>query len=140
MLETEPKIVDTYVKTGRVKLIFRHILDYGELSLLASEAAECAGDQGKFWPMHELLFQRQNDVFNGTPGLYKGWAQSDLKIDANAFGTCLAGNKHKAKVEGAYAAARAAGVRLRPTFDINGKRIQGAVDFAIFKQTIDSLP
>src|SRR5438309_10741396 len=136
-METEPKIVETYVKTGRVKLIFRHILDYGENSLLASQAAECAGDQGMFWAMHGLLFARQDLVFNGSVALYKRWAKDDLKVDAEAFGACVGSGKYKNKVESEYAAARAAGVRFRPTFDINGKRITGAVEFAIFQQAID---
>src|SRR5438046_2033667 len=106
-METEPQIVETYVTTGRVKLIFRHILDYGENSLLASQAAECAGDQGKFWAMHGLLFARQDLVFNGSAELYKGWAKDDLKINADTFGACLSGNKYKSKVESEYAAARA---------------------------------
>ena len=137
-METEPKIIDTYVKTGRVKLIFRHILDYGANSLLASQAAECAGDQGKFWPMHDLLYERQDQVFDGSSELYKAWARDDLEIDANTFASCLTSSKYKSKVEDEYAKAKSSGVRVRPTFDIKGKRIAGAVDFSVFQQTIDS--
>ncbi|MCA1553303.1 MAG: DsbA family protein [Chloroflexi bacterium] len=140
MLETEPKIVNAYVATGRVKLAFHHILDYGAPSLLASQAAECAGDQNQFWAMHHLLFERQSDVWNGNVELFTRWAKDDLKLDASAFATCLTGAKYKSKVESAYAAARASGVRVRPTFDVNGKRYQGALDFKQFKQILDALP
>ena len=140
MLETEPQIIDRYVKTGRVKLILRHILDYGAPSLLASEAAECAGERGRFWPMHELLFQRQDAVWTATPELFRQWARADLKIDDGMFASCLNSGKYKSKVEGIYAAARASGVRVRPTFDINEKRVQGALSFDAFRQILDALP
>ena len=139
MLETEPKIVAAYVDTGRVKLIFRHILDYGSQSLLASQAAECAGDQAKFWPMHELLYQRQGAVFNATAALYKGWATADLKLDSAAFGACMDSARYKSKVEGQHAAAKAAGIRLRPTFEINGRRVSGALDFTEFQKIFDAI-
>lgn len=139
MLETEPKIVAAYVQTGRVKLIFRHILDYGSQSLLASQAAECAGDQAKFWPMHELLYQRQDAVFNATNAVYKGWAANDLKLDSQAFGACLDSGKYKSKVQAEHAAAKAAGIRLRPTFEINGQRVSGALDYTEFQKIFDAI-
>ena len=139
MLETQPKIIDAYVKPGRVKLIWHPLLDFGEPSLFASQAAECAGDQGKFWPMHHLIFQRQDQVWTAKVDLFKNWARQDLGLDAEAFGACLSSGKYKSKIEGQYAAAKASGVRIRPTFDINGKRIQGAVDFATFQKVIDSI-
>lgn len=138
-METEPKIVEAYVKTGRVKLIFRHILDFGSQSLLASQAAECAGDQGKFWVMHGLLYERQDAVFGANAGVYKGWAASDLKLDNQAFSACLDGGKYKSKVEGQHAAAKAAGIRLRPTFEINGKRYFGALAFEEFQKIFDAI-
>ena len=138
-METEPKIVEAYVKTGRVKLIFRHILDFGPQSLLASQAAECAGDQGKFWATHGLLYERQAAVFSATAAVYEGWAANDLKLDAPAFGACLEGGKYKSKVEGQHAAAKAAGIRLRPTFEINGKRYFGALAFEEFQKIFDAI-
>ena len=128
-----------YVKPGRMKLVWHPLLDFGEPSLFASQAAECAGDQGKFWPAHHLIFERQDAVWTANVALFKQWAKDDLKIDAEKFGACLSAGTYKRKVEGQYAAARAAGVRVRPTFDINGKRIQGALDFASFQKVIDAI-
>ncbi len=140
MLETEPKIIDAYVKPGRVKLVFHHMLDFGAPSLLASQAAECAGDQGKFWAMHGLLFERQDAVWTANVDLFKSWVKQDLKIDGDALAACISSAKYKSKVESVYAAARASGVRVRPTFDINGKRLQGALAFSEFMKIIDALP
>ncbi|NJM41142.1 MAG: thioredoxin domain-containing protein [Anaerolineae bacterium] len=48
MLTTEPEIIERYVRTGQLKLVFRDVLNHGERSERASEAAACAGRQGKF--------------------------------------------------------------------------------------------
>lgn len=139
MLETEPKIEKMYVQTGRVKIMFRHLLDYGAPALLASQAAECAGDQGKFWAMHELLYQRQDVTYSGTVAIFQKWAKDDLKIDDAAFAACMDANTYKVKIEQMAAAAHAAdGVRVRPTFDINGQRLLGALPFADFQRAIDA--
>ena len=132
--------MERYVKTGRAKLMFRHLLDFGDDSLQASQAAECAGDQGKFWAMHGLIYQRQSTVFGAKPALFQQWASDDLKIDGGALGACMASNKHKEKIERGYAAARSTdGVRARPTFDVNGKRLVGAQPFAEFQKIIDAI-
>ncbi|MBI5879471.1 MAG: thioredoxin domain-containing protein [Chloroflexi bacterium] len=140
MLETEPQIVKAYVQTGRVKLMFRHLLDFGAPSLLASEAAECAGDQGKFWAMHELLYQRQDKTYAGSVAVFQQWATDDLKLDSAGFGACMNSHTHKAKIEQMAAAARSTdGVRVRPTYDINGSRLQGALRFPDFQKVIDAV-
>ncbi len=140
MLETEPQIEKAYVQTGRVKLMFRHLLDYGAPSLLASQAAECAGDQGKFWAMHELLYQRQDVTYSGSVAVFRKWAKEDLKIDDAAFAACMNANTYKAKIERMAATARGSdGVRVRPTYDINGRRILGAQPFAEFQKVIDAV-
>lgn len=55
--QTWPEIKKEYVDTGKVKVVFKHFpLDFHANAQKASEAAECAGDQGKFWEMHELIF------------------------------------------------------------------------------------
>lgn len=71
--------------------------------------------------------------------LFTKWAKTDLTIEAETFAACLSAGKYKSKVEGQYAAAKRSGVRVRPTFDINGTRIQGALDFAAFQKIIDAI-
>ena len=51
MLGTEPEIKENYVKTGQVKLVFNPVIDLGPRSLLAHQAAACAGEQSMFWPV-----------------------------------------------------------------------------------------
>src|SRR5207247_8778213 len=58
--ESFPQITSDYVDTGKVKYVFHDLpLDFHKYAFKAAEAAHCAGEQGKFWEMHGLLFQNQ---------------------------------------------------------------------------------
>lgn len=54
--DTEPLIRENYIKTGKVKMVFRNFQFLGSESVSAAEAAECAKDQGKFWAYHDALY------------------------------------------------------------------------------------
>lgn len=138
MLETEPQIVEAYVKTGRAKLVFRHILDFSR-SQAASEAAECAGAQGRFWAMHHILYEKQGEWASAgdMSQTFIGYAAS-LGLDTAAFGQCYDSHQFAEKVRADDAAAKAAGIRTRPTFDVNGRRVEGALPFAQFRRVIDA--
>ncbi len=137
MLGTEPKIIDDYVKTGLIRFQFRHQLNYGKVSELASQAAECAGDQKNFFTMRDALFANQAKVVTpGDANLLKGLAQ-DLKLDTAPFASCLDSEKYLAKVKAQDQARRQAGWTRRPTFDINGTRVEGNVAYEILKDAVD---
>jgi protein-disulfide isomerase len=140
-VETEPKIIAEYITTGKAKLIYRHLVQLGDGSLATGEASECAADQGKFWPMHNALYSRQNEVYGSSDlnTTLAGFAQ-DLGLDANAFGDCLQTHKHLAAVQADHRAATEAGVRSRPVFDIlpGSQRLIGAQPFEVFQRLIDA--
>ncbi len=138
-METEPQIVKDYIAAGKVKLIYRHLLQLGDGSVRTAEASECASDQGKFWPMHDALYARQREVYAASDldATLAGFA-SDLQLDAQAFGECMASNKQLEFVQDDYEATKREGVQFRPVFDINGTRITGAQPFSVFKQQIDA--
>lgn len=137
MLGTEEKVVTDYVKTGLIRFQFRHQLNYPRASELASQGAECAGDQKKFFAMRLALFANQAKVVTpADPGLLKALAQ-DLKLDAAQFASCLDSGKYLAKVRAQDQARRQAGWTRRPTFDINGIRVEGNVAYEILKDAID---
>ena len=54
-METEPKIIELYIAPGKVKLVYRHLLQLGDGSVRTAEASECAADQRAFWQMHDAL-------------------------------------------------------------------------------------
>jgi protein-disulfide isomerase len=141
-VETEPKITQDYIAPGTVKLVYRHLLQLGDGSVRTAEASECAADQGQFWPMHDMLYKRQSEVYASSDldATLAGFA-SDLDLDGTAFGSCMVTHKHLQFVQDDYKAAQDAGVQFRPSFDIGGTRLTGALPFATFqKQIAAALP
>jgi protein-disulfide isomerase len=138
-VETEPKIIESYIATGKVKLVYRHLLQLGAESIRTAEASECAADQGAFWPMHNMLYARQNEVYatSDLDTTLVGFA-GDLRLDTKAFGDCMQSRKHLDAVQADYKAAQAEGIRSRPVFEINGDQLVGALPFNAFQRRIDA--
>jgi len=83
---TLPEIKAKYVDTGKVRMAFRHVpLNIHPYARPAGAAAECAGKQGKFWEMHDLLFQRPTEL--DPEGLLA--RASDLGLDEDRFTACM---------------------------------------------------
>jgi protein-disulfide isomerase len=100
----------------------------------AAEAAECAGEQGKYWEMHDKLFENQGAL--DVPSL-KQYA-ADLGLDTAAFNSCLDNGDMASEVQNDFNDGQAAGVSGTPTFFINGKMLVGAQPFDAFKAVIDA--
>jgi protein-disulfide isomerase len=100
----------------------------------AAEASECAGEQGKFWEMHDKLFENQNAL---TIQDLKQYA-ADLGLDTAAFNSCLDNGDMASEVQNDFNDGQAAGVSGTPTFFINGKMLVGAQPFDAFKAVIDA--
>ena len=90
-LEAWPELEQDYVEPGKVRLIVKYFPapDHPQ-GFKAAEAAECAGQQGAFWTMYDLLFQRQEEWSQADDILatMKGYA-AELGLDVEAFATCL---------------------------------------------------
>jgi protein-disulfide isomerase len=115
------------------------MLDHGS-SLVAHHAAECAGAQEplQFWAMHDLLFERQNELWSNTSTVVTSIA-AQLGLEADAFAACLADPAVAEKVTRLDQERRDAGVRLRPSFDLNGRMIPGAQPFTTFARLFDEI-
>ena len=137
MLETEPALIEQYVKTGEARLIYRHLFQLGESSRLLAEASECAGEQGKFWEMRELIYEQQGGLYSATTETLAPLAE-ELDLDGAQFAQCLDSGQFRQQVEDDYAAAQREGVRSRPVMDINDQRIIGAQPFAQYQQAIEA--
>jgi protein-disulfide isomerase len=99
----------------------------------AAEASECAGEQGKFWEMHDKLFENQNAL---TIQDLKQYA-ADLGLDTAAFNTCLDSGSMNQEVVSDRTDGLNAGVEGAPTFFINGKKLVGALPLQTFQATIE---
>lgn len=141
MLRVEPELISNYVANGTLSLAFHHVLDHGAASNLAHRAVECAGAQDPlaFWEMHDLLFARQNDIWaTGDEATMAQWA-NEIGLDASAMEACLLDPATADKIVRMDQARRDAGIRLRPSFDLNGQLIQGGVPNAQLAGAIDEL-
>ncbi len=143
MLTVEPQLIEAYVKTGRVRLVFRDVLNHGERSDRASEAAACAGKQGKFWEMHALLFEKQGETWGaiGSEGLVALMKQRASEIempDPSAFAQCVDSRETLTQLKAADAEQRGRGIITQPIFEIGEQRIVGGRPFEVFAQAIDA--
>jgi protein-disulfide isomerase len=118
---------------GKVRLIFKDFpLGSHAGALPAAEAARCAGELGRFWEYHDLLFLGQ-PAFSTTDLL--GYA-ARLGLPTEPFAACLESNRHRDAVKADVVEARAAGVRGTPTFFVNGRRLVGAQPLQVFQKTV----
>jgi protein-disulfide isomerase len=91
----------------------------------AAEAAEFAGDHGKFWEMHDLLFENQERL---SVPLYLGLAEK-LSLPPEALQQALEEGKFTARVRADFSSGVRSGVNGTPTFFINGERHEGPFDY-----------
>lgn len=106
----------------------------------AAEAAECAGEQGKFWEMHDLLFEKQ-EQWSGQEGALETFRAmaSELELDQAQFDACLDGDTYADKIGADLQEGQVEGVTGTPAFRINGIEVSGAQPFAAFEQQIEYL-
>lgn len=132
-----PQLTEKYIKTGKVKFVYRDFAFLGEESEWAAAAAECAREQGKFWEYHDYLFTRQNGENQGAfeKKNLKQFARA-VGLDGAQFDSCVNSDKYIEEVRKDTAAGRNAGVSGTPTTFVNGRAIVGAVPFAQFEGAI----
>jgi protein-disulfide isomerase len=124
-----PTLEREFIASGKVRWIFINLplTNIHANAVQAAEVAMCAARQGRFWPTHDLLYQRQN-----------AWAQlpkpramlvslaQQVGNDREKLATCLASGTAKAEVEKDAALARRTGAKSTPSFYIEGGLLEGA--------------
>lgn len=129
----------TYVDTGKLKIVFHPFPVIGQESILASQAAYCAGDQNAYWKYANDLFAHQGTENGGalsTPNLKK--MAADLGLNADTFNACLDGGKYAAAVDKSQSEGRQLGVKATPTFFVNGKLVEGTQSYDQVVAMIDA--
>jgi len=140
-----PSLKKDYIDTGKVQYIFRDFpLEFHPNAISASIAANCAGEQGAYWEMHDSLFVNQKRL---GKALYDELAKT-LKVNTVSFDTCLKDKKQAKEVTSDFVYGQSVGIEGTPTFfvgRIDGKKlvdviqIVGAQPPAVFSQAIESL-
>ena len=124
--QAEPVVRELLADFGDVRYVWRHLplTDVHPRAQLAAEAAEAAASQGAFWPMHDLLLDRQQDLRPTDLSRYAG----NLEIDVQRFRDDLRRHTHASRIAEDVDSASLSGVSGTPTFFINGRRHYGAYD------------
>ncbi len=118
-----------------VKLVYKHLpLPIHPDAQFAAEAAECAGDQGKFFQMADMLFDKQDNLDKDSIIKYA----RDLKLDEEKFKECADSGKFKSKIENDAKAAQEFGISGAPAFFVGDEFLGGALPFEQFKEIIDA--
>ena len=146
--ETLPQLEKDYIKTGKVKYVFRNfpIESIHPLAFKAAVAANCAGDQGKYWEMHDRLFSNQKAL---APVELSRHAQA-VGLDMPRFQRCLDTDEQAAKIRADIRDGIALKVKGTPTFLLMRagsnyqepgavRGLRGAASYEAFKKNIDSL-
>jgi protein-disulfide isomerase len=112
--EVLPLLEKEYIETGKLKFVMREnpIPNLHRDAMGASQAALCAGDQGKYWEMHNLLFDNSKQL--GVDNL-KAFAGT-IGLDTATFNECLDSKKHEKTVQADLASGAKLGVRGTPGF------------------------
>jgi protein-disulfide isomerase len=125
------QITDAY--PNEVRFVFKNYpLPFHNQAMPAAKAAIAAGKQGKFFPMHDKLFENQRGL---NEELYLKAAQ-ELGLDVEKFKKDMAAPETQKQIQDEMALAQTIDVRGTPTFFINGKKPQGR-SFELYKQLID---
>ncbi|MEE9615008.1 MAG: thioredoxin domain-containing protein [Thermodesulfobacteriota bacterium] len=143
--QTMPQIKKEYIDSGKARYVFRDFpLPFHKQAQKAAEAAQCAGEQGKYWEMHDTIFANQSAMKLDD---LRGYGKK-LGLESDRYNKCLDSGKYAQEVRDDMAAGQKIGIRGTPSFvigkttksgKIKGKIIRGAQPYPAFKAAIDEL-
>jgi len=123
------KVVQKY--NNRIKFIVRNfpVEETHPGSTVLSEIASCANDQGRFWIMHDLLFQNQGSLGASLTQDQIDGLGNQIGLDMDKYHSCLkdANNATRIKISRDYADGMKYGISGTPTFFINGQKVTGVI-------------
>ncbi len=131
----EQKLIQEYVKTGKVKFVFKHFI-ISSASYLPANAAECANEQGQFWAYHNYLYEKQPTDTPFTVEKLKRYAR-DLGLDTKAFDACMDSGKYMNEIMREMDEGRSLGVRGTPSIFVNGQYIERGMFWDVLKAAVD---
>jgi protein-disulfide isomerase len=125
----EPDIKQRLVAAGRARLRFRGFPLYQE-SLLPHHAAQCAGDQGLFWEMHDRLMQEQPRWMTASRPLarFRDYAEA-IGAEVAEYDVCMSEGRYASRLLATKDEISALGISATPTFDVGNYRVVGAIPY-----------
>ena len=141
----EQAVVQNLVDSGRAKLVWRDFIIYDSDSRVAASAAYAAGEQGKFWEFHNLLYSNQGQANSGwvTQQLMTSFAER-LGLNLTEFTQSMNSGKYNSLIASNFQSGQQLGVAGTPTFFVVGPtgqyvKISGPQPESVFEQAINSL-
>lgn len=141
-IQTMPLIDREYVESGKVRWVYVHfpLTTIHANAAAAAEVATCAARQGKFWRLHDLLYEHQEEWAGlAEPTTYFQALGDSVGLDRARLVACVEGNTARSEVEADAARALRSGARSTPSFYIEGGILKGAYPIAVFRQVLDSI-
>lgn len=138
--ETYPTFRDEFVRTGKVRLAYVNFpLAQHQYAWPAAESAMCAGAQGKFWEMHDALFNTQSkwEALPAPASFFDSLARAQ-GVQVTRWRQCVQSGKMKSWIQADHDRAQAAGAGSTPTFMIGDKLLVGAQPIEELRRAIDS--
>ncbi|MGH8522377.1 MAG: DsbA family protein [Gammaproteobacteria bacterium] len=143
---TLPQLEKDYIATGKLRYVFRDfpLESIHAQAVKAAEAAHCAGEQGKYWELHDKLFANQKTL---APENLVAYAKA-IGLEAGRFNECLESGKYAGKIKRGIAEGQKLGITGTPTLLLGRsagdqvkevKMMVGALPFALYKEEIEKL-
>jgi protein-disulfide isomerase len=137
---TEPDVRKHLVDSGVVRIVFH---DFPLVSIHANSkpahmAAQCAGEQGKFWQMHDQLYFNQGRwaLERRPEGTIRGLAKA-IGLDMKQYDDCMSSARYWPRLEQMGQEAEDRGITSTPTFEINGVRYEGFTTYDEMRALVD---
>jgi protein-disulfide isomerase len=138
--QTFPTLRRVYIEAGLVE--WKHIpyvLGIFPNGLQAATAAECAGEQDGFFPMHRALYDSQAEWRSSQdPNQFFSNLAARLELDVERFGACFAGGWREGRLRANARLGQQVGVRGTPSFLIDGQLLPGAIPLEDFRDVLDA--
>ena len=136
-----PVIREQLIATGKMRWRYRDFpLPAHAYSRYAALAAQCAGEQGKFWEMHDQLFTNHQWAQTGKNprGLFRDFARG-IGLDLDKYDACMDSQRYAGRIQASVQEGEARGVKGTPSFYVNGRPYLGRSASDDFKALVDSL-
>lgn len=139
--QVEPRLFDEYVKTGKVRFVYRTfpLQGFEPGASIAANAAMCAADQGQFWQMHDQLFASQNKGMGYYEPENLAKTAAALGMNSGQFTDCLNSLKYSSEIRQTSNDGIALGVQGTPTIFVNGTLLSNGADYSALKAELDRL-
>ena len=123
---------------NKLRFVFRNfpLTQAHPYAMVAAEAAEAAALQGKFWEMHDLIYENQGNL---EPDILPAWAQK-VGLNLQEFGTAIRQGEITKRIKEDRTSGIRSGVNGTPCFFVNGARYDGAADYDSLRAALEEQP